>query len=50
MRGNLLKLHQGKFRWDIPKNSQMEVVVTHWKWLPRAAVESQSLEVLKKHG
>lgn len=47
MRGRVLKLHQGRFRLGIGKNSFMERVVRRWKRLAREMVESPSLEMFK---
>ena len=43
-----LRLCQGRFKLEIRKNFFTERVLRHWKRLPRAMVESPSLEVLKK--
>jgi len=47
-RGNGLKLHLGRLRSDIRKNVFTERAVRHGTRLPRAIVESPSLEGFKK--
>ena len=48
-RGNGLKLHQERFGLDIGRSFFPGGAVGHWTRLPRAVVQSPSLEVFKKH-
>lgn len=47
-RGNVLKLHQWKFRLDIRRSLCTERVVKHCNGLPREKMGSPCLEVFKK--
>lgn len=48
-RGNVLKLHEERFRVDIRKKIFIERAVKDWNRLPSEVAESPSLEVLKRH-
>lgn len=49
MKANGLRLHQERFRLDTRENFVMEKVVQPWHRVPRAVVESPSVEVFKRH-
>ena len=48
MRGNGLKLCQGRFRLNIRKKSSPPRVVKHWDRLAREVLESPSLGIFRR--
>jgi len=44
-----MKLHQGKFRWDIRERFFTEMVVGHWNRLPREVVMAPRLSEFSEH-
>lgn len=47
-RGNSLKLHQDRFRFNIKKMSSTKRLVKHWNKVPKAVVGSPSLKALQR--
>jgi len=48
MRGNSLRLCQGRVRVYIRKNFFTKMVIKHWNRLPREVGEAPSLEIFKR--